>query len=42
MENFLDLRMALLYGGVKYGKQLEQLKNEPDVVVATPDDYWTI
>ena len=33
---FLDLRMALLYGGVKYGKQLDQLKNEPDVVVATP------
>ena len=33
---FLDLRMALLYGGVKYGKQLEQLKNEPDVIVATP------
>ena len=41
-ENFriygkhLDLRLALLYGGVKYGKQLEQLGNEPDVVVATP------
>ena len=33
---FLDLRMALLYGGVKYGKQLEQLSNEPDVIVATP------
>ena len=33
---FLDLRMALLYGGVKYGKQLEQLNNEPDVIVATP------
>ncbi|MBH45203.1 MAG: RNA helicase, partial [Flavobacteriaceae bacterium] len=33
---FLDLRMALLYGGVKYGKQLDQLKNEPDVIVATP------
>ena len=33
---FLDLRMALLYGGVKYGKQLEQLQNEPDVIVATP------
>jgi ATP-dependent RNA helicase RhlE len=33
---FLDLRMALLYGGVKYGKQLEQLKNEPDIIVATP------
>ena len=41
-ENFniygknMDLRMALLYGGVKYGKQLEQLQNEPDVIVATP------
>ena len=41
-ENFsvyskhLDLRMALLYGGVKYGKQLDQLKNEPDIIVATP------
>jgi len=33
---FLNLRMALLYGGVKYGKQLDQLKNEPDVIVATP------
>jgi ATP-dependent RNA helicase RhlE len=33
---FLDLRMALLYGGVKYGKQLEQLQDEPDVIVATP------
>jgi ATP-dependent RNA helicase RhlE len=41
-ENFckygkgLDLRLALLYGGVKYGKQLDQLGNEPDIVVATP------
>ena len=41
-ENFrtygknMDLRMALLYGGVKYGKQLDQLKNEPDIIVATP------
>ena len=33
---FMDLRMALLYGGVKYGKQLEQLGDEPDVIVATP------
>ena len=33
---FLDLRMALLYGGVKHGKQLEQLGNEPDIIVATP------
>ena len=28
--------MALLYGGVKYGKQLEQLGNQPDIIVATP------
>ena len=41
-ENFrfygkhLGLKMALLYGGVKYGKQLEQLGNKPDIVVATP------
>ena len=41
-ENFrfygkhLGLNMALLYGGVKYGKQLEQLGNKPDIVVATP------
>ena len=41
-ENFrkygkhMGLNMALLYGGVKYGKQLEELKNNPDIVVATP------
>ncbi len=41
-ENFriygkhLGMNMALLYGGVKYGKQLEQLHNKPDIVVATP------
>ncbi|MEK9634332.1 MAG: DEAD/DEAH box helicase [Opitutae bacterium] len=41
-ENFriygkhLGMNMALLYGGVKYGKQLEQLRNKPDIVVATP------
>jgi len=41
-ENFrkyskhMDLKMALLYGGVKYGKQLEELGNNPDIVVATP------
>ena len=32
----MGLKMALLYGGVKYGKQLEQLGNKPDIVVATP------
>ena len=41
-ENFrkygkhMGLNMALLYGGVKYGKQLEELRNNPDIVVATP------
>ncbi len=33
-----DLRLnhALLYGGVKYGRQLQELDAIPDVVVATP------
>ena len=41
-ENFrkygkhMGLKMALLYGGVKYGKQLDELKNNPDIIVATP------
>ncbi len=33
---YMGLKMALLYGGVKYGKQLEELRNNPDIVVATP------
>ena len=33
---FMDLRTALLYGGVGYGKQNQDLQNRPDVVVATP------
>ena len=33
---YLGLKMALLYGGVKYGKQLEELGNKPDIIVATP------
>lgn len=32
----LDLRKALIYGGVKYGRQLEQLSAGPDIVCATP------
>jgi len=32
----LDLQLALLYGGVKYGRQLDALKKGADVVVATP------
>ena len=33
---YMGLKMALLYGGVKYGKQLEELGNKPDIIVATP------
>jgi len=33
---FTDLRTALLYGGVGYGKQREDLKRGVDVVIATP------
>ena len=31
-----DLKVALLYGGVGYGSQVEELKNGADIVVATP------
>jgi len=31
-----DLRVSLLYGGVRYGKQRDELKAGPDIVVATP------
>ena len=31
-----SLRVALLYGGVRYGKQREQLERGADIVVATP------
>ncbi|MFP6854768.1 MAG: DEAD/DEAH box helicase, partial [Opitutales bacterium] len=33
---YLNLRTALLYGGVGYGKQNQDLESKPDVVVATP------
>jgi ATP-dependent RNA helicase RhlE len=33
---FTDLRAAVLYGGVGYGRQREELRAGPDVVVATP------
>ena len=33
---YLDLRLALLYGGVRYGKQNQDLNAGPDIVVATP------
>lgn len=32
----LDLRLALLYGGVKYGRQRDQLEAHADIVIATP------
>ncbi len=31
-----DFRVALLLGGVPYGKQLQALGNDPEVIVATP------
>jgi ATP-dependent RNA helicase RhlE len=33
---FTDVKVALLYGGVGYGKQMEDLRKGADVVVATP------
>ncbi len=46
-RSFLDvvgkdhaLRTACLIGGVKYGPQLSDLGNHPDIVVATPGRLW--
>ena len=33
---FTDLRVAVVYGGVGYGRQLEALKTGVDILVATP------
>ena len=33
---FTNLRVAVVYGGVGYGKQMDALKNGVDIVVATP------
>ena len=33
---FTDLRVAVVYGGVGYGKQREELQRGADVIVATP------
>jgi ATP-dependent RNA helicase RhlE len=35
-SRFLDIEVALIHGGVGYGKQREQLQEGADVVVATP------
>ena len=36
-----DIKVGLLYGGVGYGAQTEELKKGVDVVVATPGDSST-
>src|SRR6267143_1404972 len=33
---FTDLRVAVLYGGVGYGHQMDALRNGVDIIVATP------
>jgi len=35
-SRFTNLRTAVLYGGVGYGKQLEDLQRGADIVIATP------
>lgn len=35
-SRFTHLRAAVLYGGVGYGKQLDELKRGVDVIIATP------
>ena len=36
LARFTDLRVAVVFGGVGYGKQLEALKSGVDIIVATP------
>jgi ATP-dependent RNA helicase RhlE len=33
---FTNLQIAVLFGGVGYGKQMDALKSGPDIIVATP------
>ena len=35
-SRFTDLRAAVLYGGVGYGKQMDALRDGVDVIIATP------
>jgi len=35
-SRFTDLRVAVIYGGVGYGKQTEALRSGVDIIVATP------
>ena len=35
-SKYTDLRTTVIYGGVGYGKQREELARRPDVIVATP------
>src|SRR5262245_4018431 len=36
LARFTDLRVAVLYGGVGYGRQIEALRSGVDIIVATP------
>jgi ATP-dependent RNA helicase RhlE len=36
LSRFTDLRTAVLFGGVGYGKQLDDLKRGVDIIIATP------
>ncbi len=36
LGKFLDLKFALIYGGIDYQKQLLTLKNAPDIIIGTP------
>src|SRR3974377_2385387 len=35
-SRFTDLRTAVMFGGVGYGRQMEELKRGVDIIVATP------
>src|SRR3954463_13098440 len=43
-SRYTNLRVAVVYGGVGYGKQMDALKNGVDIIVATPgrllEPHW--
>lgn len=36
LGKFINLKFALIYGGIDYQKQLLTLKNNPDIIIGTP------
>ncbi|KAI8073307.1 P-loop containing nucleoside triphosphate hydrolase protein [Gongronella butleri] len=42
MAMFTDIKIAAIVGGMSIQKQERQMKQQPDIIVATPGRYWEI